>query len=287
MNYELFNSKFSLVILIIVFLTIIGLLIFRANKLKKRINQLISENVRLSEESFRGKELDKMKSDFLTTMAHQLRTPLTRIKWALKSLYDESVIFSKEQKNILKTGIEANENMVELVNNFLNIVKTEEAYFSYNFKDVFLDDLIMDLIKKYYSPASQKKIKIEFYTTVEKHLPVKADVYKLNLVLRNLMDNSLHYTPEGGRINIILDNLGDYARVAVKDTGIGIPKEEISNIFTRFFRAKNAMRVKTEGTGLGLYISREIIEAHGGKIWVESEEGKGATFYFTIPFQKE
>lgn len=284
MNYEFFNSNFYLIISIIVFLIIFSLLVFRANKFKKRINQLISENVRLSEENFQGKELEKMKSDFLTTMAHQLRTPLTRIKWALKALYDESIIFSEEQKNILKIGIEANENMIDLVNNFLNVVKTEEAYFSYNFKAVFLEDLIVDLVKKYFSSTNQKKIKLEFYSSLEKKLPVNADVYKLNLVLRNLIDNSLHYTPEGGEISIILDTLGDYARVAVKDTGIGIPKEEISNIFTRFFRAKNAVRVKTEGTGLGLYISREIIEAHRGKIWVESEEAKGTTFYFTIPY---
>jgi len=123
-------------------------------------------------------------------------------------------------------------------------------------------------------------------------MAVKVDQAKMELALSNLVDNALDYTPEGGAVKIILEKMGNYAKVSVKDSGIGIPKEEAANLFTRFYRAKNAVRIKTEGTGLGLYITKNIIEAHGGKIWVESpaspsqggEENKGTTFLFTVPF---
>ena len=113
------------------------------------------------------------------------------------------------------------------------------------------------------------------------------DSRKIELVLGNLIDNAINYTPEGGRIGVIMENFGDYVKVSVKDNGIGIPREDAERIFSRFFRAKNAIRVETDGTGLGLYIAQNIIKAHGGDIWFESEKDKGTTFYFTIPFRSE
>jgi two-component system sensor histidine kinase VicK len=189
-----------------------------------------------------------------------------------------------EQKKILQNGVEANEMMIKLVNDLMDIDRTGDTYFGYNFEKIPMAGLIVKIMHDFSFMASQRKINLEFFSADEAIPDAKVDPSKLELALGNLVDNAISYTPEGGDIKIVLEKMGDYAKVSVKDSGIGIPKEEITTLFTRFFRAKNAVRVKTEGTGLGLYIARNIIEAHGGKIWVESEEGKGTTFFFTVPF---
>lgn len=191
---------------------------------------------------------------------------------------------SAEQKKILEKGEEANNMMIELVNDLMNIDKTSDTYMGYNFESVPLSGLLAKAVDDFSLLAEQKKIALEFFASAEPVPDVKADPPKLELAVSNLIDNALDYTPAGGTIKVFLEKMGNYAKVSVKDSGIGIPKEEAGNLFTRFYRAKNAVRTKTEGTGLGLYITKNIIEAHGGKIWAESEEGKGATFFFTVPF---
>ena len=105
--------------------------------------------------------------------------------------------------------------------------------------------------------------------------------------MQNLLDNAVSYTPRGGKIIISLREVNNHIEFSVRDTGIGIPKDQQNRVFSRFFRTQGAIRAKTKGTGLGLYITKNIIEAHGGKIWFESEEGKGSVFYFTLPVAKD
>jgi two-component system sensor histidine kinase ResE len=260
-------------------------LFFLLKRKIKQNNLLKDDNTRLIEESKKSKELEKVKADFITTVAHQLRTPLTKIKWAITAIMSgEAGKINAEQKAILRNGVEANDMMIKLVNDLMDIDKTGDTYFGYNFESIPLGSLIVKVMRDFSFVASQKKINIEFFSGEEAMPEAKIDPAKLELALGNLLDNAINYTSEGGSIKIVLEKMGDYAKVSVEDSGIGIPKDEIVSLFTRFFRAKNAVRVKTEGTGLGLYIARNIIEAHGGKIWAESEEGKGAKFYFTVPF---
>jgi signal transduction histidine kinase len=135
--------------------------------------------------------------------------------------------------------------------------------------------------------AYQEEIKrknLEFTFNKPQELPkVNVDVEKISLAIQNLLDNAIRYTPSGGKITVSLETKGNYIEFSIKDTGIGIPKTQQERIFTKFFRGSNALKTETEGSGLGLFIVKNIIEAHGGKIWFESEEGKGTTFYFTLP----
>jgi len=113
------------------------------------------------------------------------------------------------------------------------------------------------------------------------------DVEKMRLAINNLVDNAIRYTPPGGRVTVSLSYDKKEIEFSVKDTGVGIPKDQQERVFTKFFRGANVMRMATEGTGLGLFITKNIIEAHGGKIWFESEENVGTTFHFTIPLKEE
>jgi two-component system sensor histidine kinase VicK len=114
---------------------------------------------------------------------------------------------------------------------------------------------------------------------------IRFDSERIKLALQNLVDNAIAYTPSGGKVEVSLKRKKNCVEVAVKDTGVGIPKEQASRVFSKFFRGSNVVKLDTEGTGLGLYITKNIIEKHGGKIWFESKEGKGTTFYFTLPFK--
>lgn len=259
--------------------------LFRSHKFKKENSRLNSENIRLLEDNKTIREVETMKSEFITTVAHQIRTPLTRIKWAIQTVLNgETGKLTAEQKNILETGYEANQKMVDIVNNLMESAKTEATYFGYNFQDLFLESVAAKVINNFTPVANHKKITLEFLTS-QKNLPaMRMDPEKISLAIGNLLDNALNYTPEGGKITVLLENFGDCARVSVKDTGIGIPADVVDKLFTRFFRAKNAINVKTEGSGLGLYIVKNIIMMHGGEVWTESKEGEGTTFFFTIPF---
>lgn len=288
MNIDFLISKASLALfgaVFLVFLLVIIVLAVLLKKLGKQNEELKINNSRLTDEERKFKELEKTKADFVTTVAHQLRTPLTKIKWSLHAMMGgDSGKINVEQKKILEKGEEANNMMIELVNDLMNIDKTSDTYMGYNFENVPLSGLLAKAVDDFSLLAKQKKIALEFFASAEPMPDVKADPPKLELAASNLIDNALDYTPAGGTIKVFLEKMGNYAKVSIKDSGIGIPKEEAGNLFTRFYRAKNAVRTKTEGTGLGLYITKNIIEAHGGKIWAESEENKGATFYFTVPF---
>jgi signal transduction histidine kinase len=278
-SLSLFGAIFLVLLLTIIILAVI------LQSARRQNRELKINNSRLTEDERKFKELEKTKADFVTTVAHQLRTPLTKIKWAFQAVVSgEGGKISADQKKFLQVGMEANNMMIKLVNDLMDIDRTGDTYMGYNFESVPLAIIIAKVVHDFTFEAKEKKINLEFLISDEDAPDVKVDQAKIELALSNLVDNALDYTPEGGAVKIILEKMGNYAKVSVKDSGIGIPKEEAANLFTRFYRAKNAVRIKTEGTGLGLYISKNIIEAHGGKIWVESLENKGTTFFFTVPF---
>ncbi|MDA3814843.1 MAG: ATP-binding protein, partial [Patescibacteria group bacterium] len=230
----------------------------------------------------REKAIDRMKSEFISIAAHQLRTPLSAIKWVIKMVLDgDSGKLNDEQKELLDKGYKSNERIIELVNDLLSVSRIEEGRFGYDFnmcdfQEVvnIVEDNIKNLIKK-----NSQKLKI---TKPNKIPRVYIDKERILLVLQNLVDNAIKYTPEFGKIEIIIEKKDDdFLEVAVKDNGVGIPEEDKVKLFTKFFRATNVMRMQTEGSGLGLFIARNIIEEHKGRIYVESEEGKGTKISFT------
>lgn len=230
----------------------------------------------------REKMIDKLKSEFISIAAHQLRTPLSAIKWAIKMILDGDVgALNNEQQELLKQGYASNERIIALVNDMLNVSRIEEGRFGYSFNKDSFEESLNIVTKSLENQINNKKIKL--VVSLPKNLPmVFMDKQKMTLVLQNLIENAVKYTPEYGKIEVKVKNNKTELEVKVKDNGIGIPKADQEKLFSKFFRAENVIRMQTEGSGLGLFIVKNIIEKHGGKIVCKSDEGKGTEFTFTI-----
>lgn len=226
------------------------------------------------------------KSEFISVAAHQLRTPLSAIKWVFRMVLDEDAgPISKEQRDFLQKGYDSNERIIKLVGDMLDVARIEEGRFGFEFYFVDLIGLVQKTIDGFKIKAQEKNITL----ILEKPAilgPIKLDPVKIELVLQNLLDNALKYTHVGGTITIKIEIVGLHVRVSIKDTGIGIPAGQKERLFAKFFRGTNAVKLETEGSGLGLFIVKNILLRHGGTINVESEENKGTTFSFTLPLEE-
>jgi signal transduction histidine kinase len=234
----------------------------------------------------REKAIDQIKSEFISIAAHQLRTPLSAIKWILKMVLDEdSGKLNEEQRELLDKGYKSNERIIGLVNDLLSVSRIEEGRFGYNFDMCDLQEII-DIVKDNTKNLIKKNSQ-SFKITKPSNLPkAYIDKERILLVLQNLVDNAIKYTPEFGKIEIIIKKQDDkFLKVSIKDNGVGIPEKDKVKLFTKFFRATNVMRMQTEGSGLGLFIAKNIIEEHKGRIYIESEEGKGTKINFTLPLK--
>lgn len=245
---------------------------------------LIRRDLELTRANERLRRLDVAKSNFISVAAHQLRTPLTVIKWTIDMILDENLgPLTIEQRGFLMKGYESNERMIVLVNDMLVADRAESNKLQYQFAPIQILDLIDNVLYEISIQADEKNITIEL-TGRDDSLPhITVDTEKIRAVLQNLFENAIKYTPEGGKIQVIASTNKNFVKIAIKDTGIGIPEEQQKNIFSRFFRAPNAIKTQTDGSGLGLFIAKSIVEKHGGKIWFESKQNQGTTFYFTIP----
>jgi len=211
--------------------------------------------------------IDKLKSEFVSVAAHQLRTPLSAIKWVIKMvLAGDAGKLNNEQLELLSKGYKSNERIIRLVDDLLNISRIEEGRFGFDFRFSDFQEVLNDILENAASPVAKNHLKL----TVDKpkNLPkIYMDPERIILVLQNLLDNAIKYTPEFGQIKIkieVLDN-NKTLKVSIKDQGVGIPKADQPKLFSKFFRAANAVRVETEGTGLGLFIAKNIIEKHKGE----------------------
>jgi PAS domain S-box-containing protein len=236
----------------------------------------------------REKYIEQLKTEFVSLAAHQLRTPLSGIKWSLKMILDGDLgPLPEEQKDFLKKALMANERLIRLVNDLLDVTRIEEGRFLYKLEEKDIVKIVEDVFNSYLDLAKEKEITFELEKLKDNFPLIKVDEEKIKLAIQNLIENALIYTLPKGKVTVTIDLQNGNFFFKVKDTGIGIPKQVQDRIFTKFFRASNAVRLDTEGSGLGLFITKNIIESHDGKIWFESEEGKGTTFYFTIPVKKE
>ncbi len=238
----------------------------------------------------REKTIEKMKTEFVSLAAHQLRTPLSAIKWTLKMLLEGDLgKISEEQKEFLQKTYQSNERMINLINDLLDVTRIEEGRYLFKPTLARLKNVVQFVINSYQAEADRRKIKLGFKIPERKLPEVTMDVEKMRLVIQNLIDNAIKYSPQGGEATISLKYSKKEKEIefSIKDSGVGIPKDQRPRVFTKFFRGANVMRMETEGSGLGLFIAKNIVEAHGGRIWFESEEEKGTTFYFTLPVEKE
>ena len=236
----------------------------------------------------RDKIIERMKGEFVSLAAHQLRTPLAAIKWTLKMLMEGDLgKINKEQKEFIEKTYFSNERMIKLINDLLNVTRIEEGRYLY--KPVFMDfePIIRSMVSLYKEEAEKRNIKLEFEKP-EKEIPwVMLDSEKIKLAIQNLLENAIKYTKSGGLVTISLKHDKNEVELSVKDSGVGIPEDQQERVFTKFFRGDNVVRMDTEGSGLGLFITKNIVEAHNGKIRFESKKDKGATFYIALPAQKE
>lgn len=233
----------------------------------------------------REKMIDKMKSEFISIAAHQLRTPLSAIKWVIQMALDEDVgKLNKEQKELLTKGFQSNERMITLVNDLLDVSRIEDGRYEYSLKEGNFEDVIEVVIENIEKLIAKHHIKFVLEKP-EKFPNVVMDKERIILAFQNLVDNAIKYTPEYGSVEVKIVEEKGYLKVAVKDNGVGIPKGDQAKLFSKFFRASNVVRMETEGTGLGLFISKNIVEQHGGKINMKSEEGHGTEIIFTIPIK--
>lgn len=248
---------------------------------------VVSGFVKLITNRTREIELIRSKTEFITVAAHQLRTPLTAINWALESL--ENSQLQPQQKELADTGFLAAKKMLKTVNDLLDVAKIEEGRFGYQFEEVNIISYLEDILSQSNDIAKQYNIKLYFQRPKESSIPVYIDQQKMSMVLFNLIDNAIKYNVEKGSVTVAVEKVeGEpYVKITAKDTGIGIPSNQMDKLFTKFFRADNVVKFSPDGTGMGLYIVRNIISRHGGKIWVESELNRGTTFYFTVPTSKD
>lgn len=224
------------------------------------------------------KSLDEMKDEFLAMSAHELKTPLTPMISFIQLILNEKLgKVSEEQKEALEIISHETRRLLDSVNKIMYLTKLESKKIEPILGDLQLSDLIQDIVKSMEQSAAQKKI---ILTQKIAKLPlIKADRDHMRDVVSNLVDNAIKFTPEGGKISVEAKEEKDHILVKVKDTGIGISNEDISKLFTKGFQVDHS----NPGMGLGLSICKKLVEAHGGKIWVESELGKGSTFCFTLP----
>lgn len=229
-------------------------------------------------------QLYRSKSEFITIAAHQLRTPLTGINWTLDALSkDESL--NEENKEIVKSGLVASAKALKIVNDLLDVAKIEEGRFGYNFENIDVVKFLAEILDNANASAKQYGLKLYFDRGKEPSIVLKADPNRLGLALSNILDNAIRYNVESGSITVKLERLADkpYVQISIIDTGMGMPPEAMPKMFTKFFRAENAIRFRPEGSGFGLYITKNIINRHGGAIWLESTLGRGTAVYVTLP----
>ena len=231
------------------------------------------------------RKLDKTKSEFISIASHQLRTPLSAIKGYISMMLEGSFgKLTKKEKISLEKVYLSNERLIALVNDLLNISRIESGRIKYEFKDMHIEDVVDSVVDELKIQAQKKNLNLEWKKPSRKSLKVKADSDKIRQVIMNLVDNAIRYTEKGSIIINLKNNDSKEIVLSVKDTGIGLDEEGIKSLFKRFVRGKTVPKMYTEGTGLGLYIAKKIIEAHKGKIWAESEGiGNGSTFYMGLP----
>jgi signal transduction histidine kinase len=220
-----------------------------------------------------------IKDEFLALVSHELRSPLTSIRGYTEML-DEQML-TDEQHDWLGVVETNSGRLLSMVDDLLLMAEIQSGGLPLRLGEVILSDLIARSGEAAKPFAASKEIGIG--VDCEQNIAAQGDLLRLGQVLDNLVSNAIKYTPNGGDVAITMTHTGDTATVAVRDTGIGIPKEEQGQMFERFFRTSNARISGIEGTGLGLAISRAIVEAHGGTIGFESVEGTGTTFRFTLP----
>jgi len=243
--------------------------------------------VTLFQDVTRYKNLDRMKSEFIATVSHEFRTPLTSMNMAVDILLQQVIgSINKKQKELLLASKKDAQRLIKLVRELLDLSKMESGQTQLQLELVNFRDVVNESLKPLDLIIKEKKIVL--LVQVPEKLPVFwGDAQKLSWVVANLVSNALRYTPEHGSVTISAEETEGFVRVSVEDTGKGIPKKDLVAIFEKFIQIKEPTESTPGSVGLGLAIAKQVVEAHGGNIGVESELGKGSRFTFTIPMERK
>lgn len=232
------------------------------------------------------KRVDDSKDDFISMASHQLRTPLTSVRGYISMLLDGDFgHLTASQRKVLTEAYASSERMTFLISDFLDVSRLQTGKFELRQAPVYLGDLLTSEIDQLQVTAHMRKVNLKYDEPA--NLPViNADYSKLRQVIMNMIDNAIFYSPEGKTVTVSLYKQQNYLVFSVKDDGIGVPSGEQYKLFSKFYRASNARRVRPDGTGVGLYMAKKIIVAHGGSIIFESHENKGSVFGFRLPLNR-
>ncbi|PEK99647.1 two-component system histidine kinase PnpS [Bacillus sp. AFS017336] len=226
------------------------------------------------------KKLEQVRKDFFANVSHELKTPITSIKGFTETLLDGAMESEELCKNFLSIILTESDRMQTLIQDLLDLSKIEQQNFKLDLAEVSVKQVIEDVHQMMNQKALEKNIEFKLY--LNSPLVVNADALRLKQVFINLVDNAIHYTPAGGKVFVTAVEADDHIVIKVNDTGVGIGKEEISRIFERFYRVDKARSRNSGGTGLGLAIVKHLVEAHKGKVEVESKLGHGTSFIVTL-----
>lgn len=246
-------------------------------------NEAVQFFVSVERDITKAKEVDRMKTEFISLASHQLRTPLSAVRWFVEMLQGGDVgRLTDDQLEIVENIKASNTRMIELVNALLNISRIESGRLLVQPTEGSMAKLARVALEELRPVAESKHLNIEEY--ISDDVPdILLDERMIRQVFTNLLSNAIKYTPEGGTVKLCVYVRENEIVGQVEDTGYGVPERDKEKIFNRFFRSQNVRAHETEGTGLGLYLAKIIVESSGGKIWFESEENKGSLFAFSIP----
>ena len=254
---------------------------------------LIRRDLALSRANEKLLALDVEKSEFISIAAHQLRTPLTAIKWILNMALSNEFGSQEESVQFLQKASQSTNRMIALVNDLLEVDHIQSGKDQFVFVEVNVVELITSIVSELQPLAKQRNITLSVDMSVT-HL-IKGDIDKLRSLFQNVIENAIKYTLEKGIVRISASESGletkpagtsdvkPEIKIVVEDSGIGIPNEYKDRIFSKFFRTPNAMKTATIGTGLGLFIAKQVVDRHGGMIWFESKPEKGTSFFIVLP----
>lgn len=252
-------------------------------RLTQRIQEATAELTKANDEL---KRVDATKDEFVSMASHQLRTPLTSIKGYISMVLEgDAGEINADQRKLLNEAFTSSERMVRLIGDFLNVSRLQNGKFMIDRTAIDLPAVVAQEIATVQEIATGKGIGIAFHQP-SRYPRLYLDEEKIRQVIMNFLDNAVYYSPESKVVSVRLYTSEGFAVFEVVDRGMGVPKAAQRHLFTKFFRADNALKQRPDGTGVGLYLAKKVIDGHGGKVFFESAEHQGSTFGFRLPIKK-
>lgn len=259
----------------------------------KELNATLQQRIDIATKELRSsnaqlKHLDEVKDEFMSMASHQLRTPLTSVKGYISMVLEGDVgKVSAQQQKLLTEAFKSSERMVRLISDFLDVSRLQTGKFVIEKTQFDLVEVVKQEVRDLELIARSHELKLRLNIHAKGPMIIHADEQKIRQVIMNYIDNAIYYSSAKSTIIINLEHVKDDAALTVVDTGIGVPEDVQARLFTKFFRAPNARQRRPDGTGIGLYLTRRVLNAHDGSIIFSSKEGKGSTFGFRLPIVKD